>query len=188
MGHKRQGCHSCHGDLFPLLHAVGVPGPRIRLGADFNWDHHWCRRGQHGRSSSWRLSHREANATGETRQTITPGSGEFNPPFLRSGEYPLSITASGFKTPTLSGITLRVDQTANLRVPLEVGAATETVEVTGMAPLVDSATSSPGQVIQNKQILAHAGGHQFAPQDGFAILTLICKNRLVVQRYSCFQL
>src|ERR1051326_2713990 len=41
----------------------------------------------------------------------------------------------------------------NLRIPLEVGAANETVQVTAEAPLVDSATSSLGQVIANKQII-----------------------------------
>jgi hypothetical protein len=92
-------------------------------------------------------------ATGETRQTITTGSGEFNVPFLQTGPYSVTVSASGFKTKTLSGITLQVDKTANLRIVLEVGAATETVEVTGSAPLVDSATSSLGQVIENKAIL-----------------------------------
>lgn len=92
-------------------------------------------------------------ATGETRQTVTTGGGEFNVPFLRSGQYSVAVTAAGFKTRTLSGITLQVDQTVNLRVPLEVGAATETVEVRGTASLVDSATSSLGQVIENKQIV-----------------------------------
>src|SRR5206468_3965397 len=59
----------------------------------------------------------------------------------------------GFKAKLLSGITLRVDQTVNLRIALEVGATSETIEVTGAAPLVDSATSSLGQVIENKKIL-----------------------------------
>src|SRR5205085_4268175 len=78
---------------------------------------------------------------------------EFNVPFLHLGNYTVTVIAPGFKTKTLSGITLRVDQTINLRIPLEVGAAAETVEVTGAAPIVDSATSSLGQVIENKQIV-----------------------------------
>jgi hypothetical protein len=92
-------------------------------------------------------------ATGEARQVRTTGSGEFNVPFLQIGPYTVTAGAGGFKTKTLSGLTLQVDQTVNLRITLEVGAATETVEVTGSAPLVDSATSSLGQVIENKQIL-----------------------------------
>ena len=91
-------------------------------------------------------------ATGEARATRTNATGEFNVPFLQPGAYALTAAAGGFKTKTLSGITLQVDQTANFRITLEVGAASETVEVTGTAPLVDSATSSLGQVIENKQI------------------------------------
>lgn len=92
-------------------------------------------------------------ATGELRSTRTNGQGEFNVPFLQPGGYSITASAGGFKTKTLSGITLRVDQTANLTIALEVGASSETVEVTSAAPLVDSATSSLGQVIENRQIL-----------------------------------
>src|SRR4051794_22893829 len=92
-------------------------------------------------------------ATGETREAITGATGEFNLPFLHVGPYTVTAVANGFKTKTLSGITLQVDQTINLRIALEVGASTETVEVTGAAPLVDSVTSSLGQVIENKAII-----------------------------------
>src|SRR5205823_6390514 len=87
------------------------------------------------------LRHR---ATGEVRQTRSNQHGEFNAPFVRVGGYSLSVAAQGFKTETLSGISLLVDQTLNLRVALEVGALNEKIEVTSSAPLVDSATSSLG--------------------------------------------
>lgn len=92
-------------------------------------------------------------STGETRATRTNGSGEFNVPFLKPGSYDVTASAGGFKTKTLSDITLQVDRTVNLRIQLEVGSPGETVEVTGAAPLVDSVTSSLGQVIQNQQIV-----------------------------------
>src|SRR3954451_3121884 len=92
-------------------------------------------------------------STGETRTTTTNTSGEFNVPFLQPGQYSLTATAGGFKSKTLNDMTLQVDQKMNLRIALDVGSSTETVEVTGAAPLVDSATSSLGQVIANKQIL-----------------------------------
>ena len=92
-------------------------------------------------------------ATGESRQTITGATGEFNLPFLQVGTYTVTAVANGFKTKSLTGITLQVDQTINLRIALEVGASAETVEVTGAAPLVDSVTSSLGQVIENKAII-----------------------------------
>jgi hypothetical protein len=69
-------------------------------------------------------------ATGDTRRSIAAGSGEFNFPVLQLGSYVLTAAANGFKTKTLTGINLQVDQTVNLRIALEVGSATETVEVT----------------------------------------------------------
>src|SRR5262249_12988485 len=92
-------------------------------------------------------------ATGEVRQTRTNDRGEFNVPFARVGSYSLGVSAGGFKTKALDGISLQVDQTVNLHIALELGSASETVEVTGAAPLVDSATSSLGQVIENRKIL-----------------------------------
>jgi len=92
-------------------------------------------------------------ATGETRTTVTNDRGEFNATFLHLGDYSVNVSAQGFVTQTLSRIDLRVDQTVNLHVKLELGTTTQSVEVTGAAPLVDSVTSSLGQVIGNTQIL-----------------------------------
>lgn len=91
-------------------------------------------------------------ATQEVRRTSTNERGEFLIPFARIGEYTLSAEAPGFRRKTLSGIVLRVDQTVHLRLTLEVGAVSESVEVVGSAPLIDSTTSSLGQVIENRKI------------------------------------
>jgi hypothetical protein len=92
-------------------------------------------------------------ATGESRNTRTNAIGEFNATVLKPGDYSVTASAPGFKSNTLSNVTLRVDQTINLHITLEIGTSSETVEVTGSAPLVDSVTSSLGQVIETKQIL-----------------------------------
>jgi Carboxypeptidase regulatory-like domain/TonB dependent receptor len=92
-------------------------------------------------------------ATGETRVTRTNQLGEFRAPFLHLGEYSVTVSAQGFATKVLSGIDLQVDQTVNLELKLDVGAVSESVEVTGAAPLLDSVTSSLGQVIGNKEVV-----------------------------------
>ena len=92
-------------------------------------------------------------ATSEERTTVTTANGDFNVPFLQPGAYSVNVSAGGFRTQSLTGVTLRVDQTVNLKVVLEIGSSTETIEVAGSAPLVDSSTSSLGQVIENRQIL-----------------------------------
>lgn len=92
-------------------------------------------------------------SSGEVRTVNSNDRGEFNVPFLRVGEYSLSAEMKGFKTTTISPISIRVDQTVTMPVVLNVGELTETVEVSATTPLVDSATSSIGQVIENKKIV-----------------------------------
>src|SRR5438874_1642725 len=48
-------------------------------------------------------------ATSEHRETITNERGEFTAPYLRRGEYSVTVTATGFKSQTLTGIVLAVD-------------------------------------------------------------------------------
>jgi Carboxypeptidase regulatory-like domain len=91
--------------------------------------------------------------TAERRETITNDRGEFNAPYLRRGIYSVTVTAPGFKSQTLTGIQLAVDQTVKLPVTLEPGVVEQSIEVTGVAPLVDASTSSLGQVIDNKKIV-----------------------------------
>ena len=93
-------------------------------------------------------------ATGVARQTHADAQGEFNAQFLPLGTYAITVTATGYQSKTLTGITLQVDQTANLTISLTVGSVTQSVEVTSAAPLVDTTSSSLGQVIDNHQVLS----------------------------------
>jgi hypothetical protein len=93
-------------------------------------------------------------ATGQVRQTHTDDRGAFNAQFMPLGSYSVAVVAAGLQKQTLTGITLQIDQTANLTITLQVGAVSQSVVVTSAAPLVDTTTSSLGQVIDNKQILS----------------------------------
>jgi len=93
-------------------------------------------------------------ATGQMRTAHTNDQGEFNAQFMPLGTYSIKVAATGFATKEVTGITLQVDQTANLTIALSVGSVSQSVEVTGAAPLVDTATSSIGQVIDNHEVLS----------------------------------
>jgi len=81
-------------------------------------------------------------ATFEGRETVTNERGEFTAPYLRRGEYSVTVTIGGFKGQTFTGIVLAVDQTVKLPVVLQPGVVEQSIEVTGAAPLVDASTSS----------------------------------------------
>ena len=91
--------------------------------------------------------------TNERRETLTNERGEFNAPYLRRGTYSVSVSMPGFRSQTFTDITLAVDQTVRLPAILQPGAVEQSIEVTAAAPLLDSATSSLGQVIDNKKIV-----------------------------------
>ncbi|HUQ90282.1 MAG TPA: TonB-dependent receptor [Bryobacteraceae bacterium] len=99
---------------------------------------------------SVRLLHQ---ATGQTRTVLTNERGEFRAPLLAIGTYTVSASIQGFKQRSFQDVILRVDQTVTLPFVLEPGSVTETIEVTGQAPLLEAETSSLGQVIENKKVL-----------------------------------
>src|SRR5260221_3172662 len=92
-------------------------------------------------------------STGLIRKVSTNEQGDFNALSISVGEYRIAIALAGFQTKVLTGLTLQVDQTAIVPVVLEPGAVSQTMEVTASAPVLDSQTSSLGQVIENKRIV-----------------------------------
>jgi len=92
-------------------------------------------------------------ATGLTRETISNDSGFYNLPLLPVGEYKLAVEKQGFKKKVLQGITLKIDQIARIDVSLEVGLTVEEVTVTAQAPLVNTASTAIGDVIENRRVV-----------------------------------
>ena len=90
--------------------------------------------------------------TGAERTTETNEQGLFTIPLLPPGTYQVSATKEGFRSAVRDNLRLEVNQTARVEFQLEVGAVTETVEVTGTVPLLESQSSSIGQVIETKAI------------------------------------
>jgi carboxypeptidase family protein/TonB-dependent receptor-like protein len=81
-------------------------------------------------------------ATGVSRRIATDNAGFYAAPNLLPGNYRVSITAPGFSTEVRTGITLTVGAQQVLDVAMRVGQVTETVQVTGEAPLVQLASST----------------------------------------------
>jgi hypothetical protein len=67
--------------------------------------------------------------TGITKEANATNGGTFLFPDLAVGSYVVTVTAPGFKTATLTNISVSTNQTADVRFILELGAASETVTV-----------------------------------------------------------
>lgn len=91
-------------------------------------------------------------ATGAKSQTVASNSGEFTIPFLAPGEYQVDIEAAGFKHYSRKAVTLGAGEHINLEVALEVGATSETINVTADAPLLETTTATMGQTIDAHQV------------------------------------
>jgi hypothetical protein len=91
-------------------------------------------------------------ATGAERKTTTNETGDYRLALLLPGEYRLTVVKTGFKEVVRSNVRLEVNQSAEVDVSLEVGQVSEKVTVTESAPMLESASSSIGQVIERKAI------------------------------------
>jgi len=90
--------------------------------------------------------------TGLKRSVVTDGNGYFTVPGLAPGTYEARAAIQGFATAVQSGIVLEVAQQAALNLVLKVGAASETITVSGEAPLIDLRTSALSAVVTEKAI------------------------------------
>ncbi|MGH9848564.1 MAG: carboxypeptidase regulatory-like domain-containing protein, partial [Blastocatellia bacterium] len=69
--------------------------------------------------------------TGIARETTSTDLGTFLFPDLASGSYEVTVTAAGFQTAIISNISVSTSQTTDVRVSMQVGAASQTITVSG---------------------------------------------------------
>src|ERR1700685_2560416 len=91
--------------------------------------------------------------TGLTRESTTDRQGEYVLVELPIGHYRLEVQAKGFQAYLQQGISLDVNQTATVGIHLKLGSATQQVEVSADAALVQSTVSSLGQTVMEHEIL-----------------------------------
>lgn len=92
-------------------------------------------------------------ATGAVRSAVVDADGVYRLNTLPLGPYQLSVVLSGFRTYTQTGISLQVGSSPTVNVTLVLGELTETVAVTGAAPLVDTQQAGVGEVVDNARIM-----------------------------------
>ncbi len=91
-------------------------------------------------------------ATGVVVSGQTNEQGEYTFPLLASGLYRLEIEVGGFQRYVRSGMPVELGRVSRVDVTMTLGQVAETVNVSGQAPLLESESSSVGQLIENKTI------------------------------------
>ena len=91
-------------------------------------------------------------ATGLTRSVLSGATGTYNFPSLPAGTYDVTAEIQGFSTQVRKGVIVQVASASSVDITMKVGALTETVEVTGETPLVQTTKSDVGQVITTAMV------------------------------------
>jgi len=92
-------------------------------------------------------------STGTVYHAVTTSAGSYRFPNVRIGIYDLTVKATGFKSPTLTGIEVQIASTAAVDIKLTAGGSNENITVEADAPTLESETSDIGTVVGAKQIL-----------------------------------
>ncbi len=112
--------------------------------------------------------------TNTTLTTQSTGAGEYEFKNLPVGDYQITVEAQGFKKATLTDVRVQLNQTTDVAVNLEVGVASDTVEVSaGGAELVDTTTTNLAKGFTARQVSDLA---QTATGAGIYNLALIAPN------------
>src|SRR6266853_4203731 len=91
-------------------------------------------------------------ATGEERVVQTDAAGLYSVPSLTLGRYRVEVKSPGMQTVAASGLVLEVGSTVTQNFTLKVASASEIVEITATAPVVENSTISVGQVINSRTV------------------------------------
>jgi hypothetical protein len=105
-------------------------------------------------------------ATNVETTTVTNDSGYYTVPSLMVGSYTVAATKEGFKKRLQTGLTLEVDQKAQVDLVLETGAVSDVLEITSQGALVDTTTATIGRVVENRRV-------QELPLNGRNALSLV---------------
>jgi hypothetical protein len=90
--------------------------------------------------------------TNVVTNSASDSQGNYEARNLIPGQYKLVVEMQGFKTYERGPIEVRVGDVLTVDVGLELGAVSDSITVTAEAPLLDSASASLGQVIDNRRV------------------------------------
>jgi hypothetical protein len=93
-------------------------------------------------------------STNLSRTVLTDQNGDYATPLLATGVYTVRAQAAGFKTESVTGVILGVDQKVRVDVSLTIGETSEAIVVRAENPLVQRAASDLSATLVDAQIQA----------------------------------
>ena len=90
--------------------------------------------------------------TNLTRSAPTNANGNFAFPSLEPGVYRMRVEHEGFRSTVRDGVEVQVNSTVRIDFQLQVGAVSETVNVTDQAPILQTDRSDTGRKIETRQL------------------------------------
>ena len=90
--------------------------------------------------------------TGLRYQVETNQAGEYIRPLLKPGTYSVEAEAAGFKKTFQRGIVLTAGDRQALNLQLAIGEVTQTVEITGAAPVLQTESTIIGQAVNARNV------------------------------------
>jgi len=91
-------------------------------------------------------------ATGVSSSTESNSDGIYRLPALQPAQYKVAVSLTGFKTFQQGPITLQVNDVITLDINLQVGDASEVVQVSAAAEMLQTASATVGQVVTTRSI------------------------------------
>ena len=92
------------------------------------------------------------SSRGATKTFTTNGEGIYRATFLPPGTYQIVAESTGFKRSVRDNVIVEIAATVTVNIPLEVGGAEETVNVTAEVPAIISENASLGLVVDGRRL------------------------------------
>ena len=89
-------------------------------------------------------------ATNVSRDTTSGANGDYQFLEVPVGTYEVDVTQTGFKKFVRKDVAVDLNQVLGVDITLQVGGSTETVEVTGQPPVVDTSSTQLGAIVNER--------------------------------------
>ncbi len=91
------------------------------------------------------------DATGIVNNVESDVAGNYIRPLLKPGTYTVSVESDGFKTSIQTGILMQSGSRIQANFVMEIGAVTETIEVAGLPPALQTESTQMGGTLEARQ-------------------------------------